>query len=291
MTARPRGRLPSGRRACCTPLTPAAALVLAGALGPGMSDEAGSRTEGEAPEFDREGAVHIHRPKGLKGLGGFLSEIAIIVVGILIALAGEQIVDSLEWAHRVHEAEGAMRAELAQNNRDAYYRLATRPCALAKLTAIQAALVASHDQGAPVAPITPYRRPLRPWLSDAWESARSLQITSHIPNSRLTLYSLAYFFPSVMRQTQPREREAMSDLNTLTLNAGRLEPAERDRLFHALVRTREVLGEMDGGAWLLLSATTPAGVVLSEAEKKAELSKARQDFGACVAAPDLGLSP
>ena len=256
-----------------------------------MSDEAGSGTEGEPTESDREGAVHIHRPKPLKGLGDFLSEIAVIVVGILIALAGEQVVGNLEWAHRVHEAEGAMRAELAQNNRDAYYLLATHSCALAKLNEIQAALVASHDRGAPVAPITRYRRPLRPWLSDAWESARSLQITSHIPNSRLTLYSFAYFFPSVMRQTQPREREAMSDLNTLTLNAGRLEPAERDRLFHALVRTREVLEEMDGGAWLLLRATTRAGVVLSEAEKTAELSKAGQEFGACVAAPDLAQIP
>ena len=260
-------------------------------MGPGMSDEAGSTPDGEPSETRREDAVHIHRPKGLKGLGGFLSEIAIIVVGILIALAGEQIVDSLEWAHRVHEAEGAMRAELAQNNHDAYYRLATHPCAVAKLDEIQAALVASHDQGAPVAPITPYRRPLRPWLSDAWENARSLQIASHIPNDRLTLYSQAYFWPKVLHETQAGEGEAMSDLNTLAVNAGRLQPAERDRLFHALVRTRNYLGLMDGASGLMLRATAPVGVVLSEAEKKAELSKAQQDFGACAVAPDLDQSP
>jgi hypothetical protein len=256
-----------------------------------MSDEAGSRTDGEPAENDREDAVHIHRPKPLKGLGGFLSEIAIIVVGILIALAGEQVVNNLEWAHRVHEAEGAMRAELAQNNHDAYYRLTTRPCALAKLNEIEAALVASRDRGAPVAPITRYQRPLRPWQSDEWENARSLQIASHIPNDRLTLYSQAYFWPKVLHETQAGEREAMSDLNTLTLNAGRLESAERDRLFHALVKTRDYLGLMDGAAGLMLRATAPVGVVLSEAEKKAELSRAQQDLGACVAAPDLDQSP
>lgn len=235
--------------------------------------------------------MHIHAPKVPKGLGEFLSEIAIIVVGVLIALAGEQVVETFEWSHRVHEAESAMRAELSLNNRDAYYRLATRPCALAKLDEIQAALVASRDRGEPVTQITPYLRPLRPWLSDEWGNARALQIASHIPNDSLTLWSQAYFWPEVLRETQPRERDAMSDLNTLSINAGRLEPAERDRLFHALAKTREFLKLMDGAAWLMLRATTRAGVALSEAEKASELSDARKDFGDCVATPDLTQAP
>ncbi len=270
---------------------PRRSFAIAVALGSGMSNETGLEAQAEPTEADREDAVHIHRPKPLKGVGGFLSEIAIIVVGILIALAGEQVVDNLEWAHRVHEVEGAMRAELAQNNHDAYYRLATHPCAVAKLDEIQAALVASRDRGAPVAPITRYRRPLRPWLSDEWENARSLQIASHIPNDRLSLYSQAYFWPKVLHDTQGGEREAMGDLNTLAVNAGRLEPAERDRLFHALVKTRDFLGLMDGAAGLMLRATAPVDVVLSEAEKKAELASAQQDLGACAVAPDLNQSP
>jgi hypothetical protein len=253
-----------------------------------MSIAADPRSEGEPTEDDREGAVHIHKPKAPKGLGEFLSEIAIIVLGILIALAAEQTIDGLEWAHRVHDAEDAMRTELAQNNRDAYYRLATRPCALAKLDEIQATLIASRDRGANVAPIAPYRRPLRPWQSDAWESASALQITSHMPNTRLLLYSRAYFYPAVMRQIQStREREAVIDLNTLAINAGRLEPAERDRLFLALTRTRAVLRDFDQAGWLLLARTAAVGLVPTKAEKEAELSKARQDFGTCTAAPDL----
>jgi hypothetical protein len=232
--------------------------------------------------------MHIRQGKPLKKLGEFLSEIAIIVLGVLIALAAEQSVDNLNWSHRVRDAEDAMREELAQNNRDAYYRLATRPCALAKLGEIQASLVASRDRGAAVPPITPYLRPLRPWQSDAWESARALQITSHIRNSRLTLYSRAYFFAVVMRQAQAQEREAMSALNTLSLNAGRLDGAERDRLFHALVRTREYLRQIDLGGVLLLQRTAAAGIVPTAADKAAELSQARQDFGACVAEPRLG---
>ena len=253
-----------------------------------MSIATDSESDGEPAEAHREGAVHIHKPKSPKGFGEFLVEIVIIVVGILIALGAEQVVDGLEWAHRVHDAEDAMRAELAQNNRDAYFRLATRPCALAKLDEIQTALIASRDRGVVMAPIAPYRRPLRPWQSDAWESARALQITSHMPNSRLILYSQAYFFAEVMRQVQStRERDAMTDLNTLAINAGRLEPAERDRLFLALTRTRGVLRDLDQAAWLLLRKTPAVGVVLTQSDKQAELSKARAEFGACVAAPDL----
>jgi len=40
--------------------------------------------------------MHIHKPKQLHGFSEFVSEIGVIVIGILIALALEQ---SLEYMH------------------------------------------------------------------------------------------------------------------------------------------------------------------------------------------------
>jgi hypothetical protein len=235
--------------------------------------------------------LEIHKPKQVESWRDLLKEVAVIVIGIAIALTGEQIIESLHWAHRVHEAEDAMRVELIQNNMDAYYRLASEPCAKQQLDEIETLLIASRDHDLFIPAVKRYARPLRPWLSDAWASAQALQITSHIAQQRLAAYSQVYFFPSVMRSTQPLERQAMSELNTISVNAGHLQPAERDRLFLALSRTRDRDKEMALGAWLLIQRTEAVGYPLSPSQKLQQLAMARENFGGCVAEPDVKNEP
>lgn len=231
--------------------------------------------------------MDIHRPKGaIQGWRELVKEIGIIVVGVLIALGGEQVVEALHWQHRVGEAEKAMTAELKQDMRDGYYRLAVKPCLVAKLDAVRQALQASHDTGAPV-PIMPrIRAPLRPWLSDEWDSARALQITGHMPTERLTAWSQSYFFATAVRGTQVEEQRALLDLNTLSVNAGRLEPTERDTLFRAFVRARQQLQLMDLGPTLMIRQAGALGLKLSPAEMASVLANAKAGYGDCAVAPD-----
>ena len=151
--------------------------------------------------------------------------------------------------------------------------------------------MASRDRGAPVPVIKRYSRPLRPWLGDAWENARALQIAGHISQQRLTAYSSAYFFPSILRAVQPQERQAVSELNTLTVNAGRLAPAERDRLFVALMKAREFDQETALSTWFAIHQTEALGVRLTLDEKREQMVKARAIYGDCVAEPDLTKAP
>src|SRR5206468_1746189 len=61
--------------------------------------------------------MDIHKPKPWHGFREFLKEYLIIVVGVLTALGGEQVV---EWSHRqteVAEAREALHAEQAANGR------------------------------------------------------------------------------------------------------------------------------------------------------------------------------
>ncbi len=235
--------------------------------------------------------MEIHRPKPVRDWREFLSEISVVVLGIAIALSGEQGIDAMRWAHRVHQAEASMRQELVENNRDAYFRLATENCARLDLDHIEALLVASRDRGAPVPLIARYSRPLRPWLGDAWENARALQVTSHISQQRLTAYSSAYFFPSILRAVQPAERQAVSEINTLTVNAGRLAPAERDRLFVALIKAPEFDQETALSAWYLIHQTGALGLHLTGDEKRQQMDNAHAIYGDCVANPDLTKAP
>ncbi|MGI9169044.1 MAG: hypothetical protein ACR2FH_02540 [Caulobacteraceae bacterium] len=235
--------------------------------------------------------MEIHKPKPVRNWRELLSEIGVVVIGIAIALSGEQIIEKLHWAHKVGEAEESMRQELLENERDAFYRLASETCAGRDLAQIENMLVASRDRGAPVPVIARYSRPLRPWLGDAWDNARAMQIASHMSQRRLTAYSSAYFFPSILRAVQPAERQAVSDLNTLTVNAGRLAPAERDRLFVALTKAREFDHETALSAWYLIHQVEALGPRLTPDEKRLQMAKARADFGGCVTEPDLAKQP
>ena len=235
--------------------------------------------------------MEIHKPKPVRSWRELLSEIGVVVIGIAIALSGEQGIEKLRWDHKVREAEDSMRRELTENNRDAYFRLASENCAKHDLDRIENLLAASRDRGAPVPVIPRYSRPLRPWLDDAWENARALQIASHISQRRLTAYSSAYFFPSILRAAQPQERQAVSELNTLTVNAGRLAPAERDRLFVALMKAREFDQEAALSAWFLIHQTEALGLRLTLGEERQQMVKARAIYGDCVANPDLANEP
>lgn len=221
----------------------------------------------------------------------FLVEIATIVIGILIAFFLNQRVDTLNWRKQTKIATEAMNAELMEANRDAYYRLAVRPCGLQKLQEIEHLLVASHEKGEPVPRIAPYMRPRRPWLTDAWDNSRALQIAGHMPTEVMMNYARAYFFARKLQENQWNEMQAVNDLGTLQINAGDLQPAERDRLFLALSDARAREDGNSGLAWLLITRSRPLGVELSDPDKQKQLEEARLDYGDCVVVPDLSEPP
>ena len=48
--------------------------------------------------------MHFHLPKPIHGWRAFVGEVAIIVLGVLIALGAEQAVQSIEWREKVAAA-------------------------------------------------------------------------------------------------------------------------------------------------------------------------------------------
>ena len=82
--------------------------------------------------------MHIHKPKSFHGARAFFSEISVIVVGILIALAGEQLV---EWTHAQHElaqSREALRSELSYDAAALKAMAAQDGCADARLRLLEA---------------------------------------------------------------------------------------------------------------------------------------------------------
>jgi hypothetical protein len=90
--------------------------------------------------------MHIHLPKPLHGWRAFVGEISVIVLGVLIALALEQVVEAIHEDHIASEAREAVRAEVRENLWWLEYRGQRQPCISKRLAQLDD-LLARARQG------------------------------------------------------------------------------------------------------------------------------------------------
>ncbi len=80
--------------------------------------------------------MHVHLPKPLHGWRAFAGEVGIIVLGVLIALGAEQVVESIHWRESVSQTRQAMRSELGIDRKRLEVNLAQDSCMNVRLDAI-----------------------------------------------------------------------------------------------------------------------------------------------------------
>ena len=139
------------------------------------------------------------------GRGGrsFLREVIIIILGVLIALALEQLASNWRDRERVSDLRASMDEELADFADVLGIRLLASPCALAKLDAIDAVLGRSGASG-------PWRNVGRPPFfyssRGAWNSDASDLMSRHLGPATFRTYGEVYqgmeHFAALMQQEQ-----------------------------------------------------------------------------------------
>jgi hypothetical protein len=72
--------------------------------------------------------MDVSKPKPTHSFREFLSEIGIVVLGIVIALGGEQLVEHLRDSHKAIEARAGIRDEIAMNIAVLSSRYSMQPC-------------------------------------------------------------------------------------------------------------------------------------------------------------------
>jgi hypothetical protein len=183
--------------------------------------------------------MHIHLPKPLHGWRGFLGEVGIIVVGVLIALGAEQVVESIHWASRVDEAKAAMKKELRDDNvPQAHARIATSPCVTAMLDGLQRRLIAERDGGAPFAAPPLVAPPYRSWDQDAWRAAQSSGVASHFSADEIYDWASPYAMITHMDEASVREFDDWAPLLDVASAGPHPSDAERERLLAAVSMAR-----------------------------------------------------
>lgn len=137
-------------------------------------------------------AMHIHKPKASHSAREFLSEVGVIVVGIAIALAGEQAVEAFHWRHEVEAEREALLNEARANLGSVAFRESERSCIDRRLADL-AEVFRRQNQGRPLAPHAPLTRPpLDIESTSSWDIAVSGQALGHMPRKEKLAFSNAF---------------------------------------------------------------------------------------------------
>lgn len=159
--------------------------------------------------------MELHKPKPIRSWRDFLSEMSVIVLGILIALSGELLIETLHWRNQVAETQSRLAQELFANVAEATMRVRTAPCVDRRLDEV-ATIVDDAAKSGKLAAIGDLNEPIfYLWGHGTWDSAVASQTTTHFPAQTLSNLAVAYQFITRLGDLNLRELEAWSDLWTV----------------------------------------------------------------------------
>jgi hypothetical protein len=128
--------------------------------------------------------MDIHKPKPWHGLREFLKEYLIIVVGVLTALGGEQVVEALHGLHQAEAGEAELRIAFAREIDNAAIRQAQDACVTQRLAA-RSQVLRQAEQTGRLPPIAAVGHPsFTPWTVGAWNALVADQTISHMPRQK-----------------------------------------------------------------------------------------------------------
>jgi type II secretory pathway pseudopilin PulG len=151
--------------------------------------------------------MHFHLPKPLHGWREFAGEVGIIVIGVLIALGVEQVVQAFHDRKVARDAREAINLEIAADLYDLGKRTRTEPCITRRLNEIDA-LIGSATQAGPVKPLLWIGRP-QVWTvqESAWTSASQAGRTALFSPSDQNDYAAVYALMETVRSAELHEQD------------------------------------------------------------------------------------
>jgi hypothetical protein len=232
--------------------------------------------------------MDIHKPKAWHGVREFLKEYAIIVVGVLTALAAEQLVETWRWRHKIDEAQGAMRMELAEDDGpQAYARAISAACLDTQLEGLEALAAQRPDRRAFRRAALDYSPLQRSWDVTAWQAAIASDVGTHMGAGELGRWSDPYRVLPDLQRLAAQEAADLAALVGLPASPGPLTEAEADQVAHALAGLRSDNLGLGLLSTLFLASIEQTGAGVSATERTTIRKDARDRFGACVREPDI----
>ena len=163
-------------------------------------------------------------------------ELAIVTLGVLIALGAQQIVEGIHDRREVGQLRSALRAELADDRARWEHMRASDPCTLQRLDAIDRWLATAP----PEAKLTDaYRLFLWNMHSSAWDLAKTSPATTDIPLQERLTYASLYGAIDNWRPFLDEENKNSRAITTLAATAD--QPQNRAQLPTLIAQARILL--------------------------------------------------
>ena len=205
--------------------------------------------------------MEIHKPKPIHSWRELLTEIGVVVIGVCIALAAEQVVEFFHWRGEVAQARTFLTAEIARDTANAIARLRTQDCTERRLDELSVILDAASQSGRlpPVGAIG--QPPRRGWSIGTWESVMASQVNTHFSGQELVRLAYFYNFVRSGMALSDQEIQAWSDINSMAGPGRRLDPAGEERLRAALSTARSLSRAQAFGAIRMVQEVAAPGLV------------------------------
>jgi hypothetical protein len=178
--------------------------------------------------------MRLDQLKPRHGWRVFAGEVGIIVLGVLIALGAQELVEDYNDRQRIAQLRGAIELELANVRARWEDMRAGDRCALQRLDAIERWL-----ETAPAGARVDRGFPLLLWTmnSSAWETAKSSPAGSQVPLQKRLAVADLYSAIDNWREMLAEERVNAVDLSALLASANEPENRRRIALHAARART------------------------------------------------------
>jgi hypothetical protein len=136
--------------------------------------------------------MHIHLPAPLHGWRQFAGEVGIIVIGVLIALGAEQLVQTAHQRQEGIQAEQVIRSEIGLNLGRLESRRKIYPCVKGRIGEIQKLLDGASSSPNFVPPGWIGRPQYWTFLNSRWDAESQAGRAALIDADRLSRYGLMY---------------------------------------------------------------------------------------------------
>ena len=203
--------------------------------------------------------MHFHLPKPLHGWRAFVGEVGIIVIGVLIALGAEQMVEWVHWRNQVADAQRALDREVAYDLGAVEKRQQEAPCIDRRLREIRA-LLAGSTSGLRSGSRPPLGQPQlwRP-RTEVWQAAVAGQAAEHMPLATRLGYAGLYGGFQWFAQKAEDETDAWSVLAELD-DPGTLGPEDLASVRQARSRAQVAADKMNANLPRIITAGARLGI-------------------------------
>jgi hypothetical protein len=227
--------------------------------------------------------MHFHLPKPLHGWREFAGEVGIIVVGVLIALSAEQLVEAWQWREKVASADRAMQREMFwDNGPEMLQRIAIEPCINAQLDAIRSAVEANAPRTEITRLVDGLYVPFVTYDHVAEGNAGASDIATHMRKDRSDLWTQAYAMMPMVDQTNAVENIDAAKIHALKRVGGPLTDTEESQLLQAVEAVRaDGIRMLSGISWTMRALPALQGTFDGSRTNMA-MSTGRLHYGGCI---------